>query len=287
MIRSIKHLCLVLHTKEEELLSILSNIDSFYYEKRTPKYKKNNERKMNKDGTPRDRVLNPSINELKAIQKRINKFLQQHIPNRDYIFGAAKKRDNVKNAMAHKGKKFVFQTDMQDFFPFVTHKDVYMMLCSYGFSYDVASKITKLTTYKGHLPQGTPTSSTLANLVFSMKAGDKLQQFAKEKGLTFTTFVDDVTISAPFDFKEHIQPILRLLRNCGFRISHTKTSYKTNHPEITGVKCGNNYLTTTDSFRSKLSDSSRKTEEQVKGLELYKEKIYKANKYRLKDLVKN
>ena len=77
---------------------------------------------------------------------------------------------------------------------------VYNTLVEKGFSPDVASVITKLTTFKGHLPQGAPTSTTLANLVF-LPTGLKLNEIAKQHNLRFTIFVDDVTFSSHNDFK--------------------------------------------------------------------------------------
>lgn len=277
MIHSIDHLCKVLNINKLKLNEILSNIDSFYYEVHIPKFK-NGKIKLNKDGTPRDRIINPSTGELKKIQKLINRFLQHKIVFEQYAFGGIKKRSNITNAKLHKGKKFVFQTDMQDFYPFINSKSVYKTFCNNNFSADISSILTKLTTYKGHLPQGTPTSSAIANLVFSLHAGKQIREFANNNGLTFSTFVDDVTISAPFDFKDKISQILEIIRSNGFKISHSKTSYKTNHPNITGVKCGNNYLTTTDEFDEKLSNLDNKTEKQINGLLMYKENVFNANK---------
>lgn len=270
-------MCCVINTKEDKLRDILSNIDLYYYEQSKPKFNKKGERKLNKDGSPRDRVINPSTHELKAIQCRINKFLTTCITPASYSYGAVKKRDNVKNAKIHKGNKYFFQTDLQDFFPFVTCKKVYTILILHGFSPDVASIITKLSTYKGHLPQGTSTSSTIANLVFSYSVGEQINLFAAKNGLRFTIFVDDVTLSAPFDFKDKTNIVLDMIRSGGFRISHTKTTYRIYTPNLTGVKMGQNTLKITDDFRAKLADSSERTDAQIKGLKLYAEKVRKVN----------
>lgn len=277
MIRTINHLCCVLGIKENVISHVLSNIDSYYYEKKFEKYKKNGLLKLNKEGTPRYRIINPSLNELKLIQDRINKFLSQNILPTVYAHGATKGRDNVKNAKFHLGKKHVFQTDLQDFFPFVTNKATYEMFIRCGFSPDISSILTKLTTYKGHLPQGSSTSATIANLVFS-ETGDKLALYSKENDLHFSTFVDDVTISASFDFKDKIPEILKIIVDGGFKISHQKTTYKTNHPNITGVKVGNNTLDVTDKFKIKLQKTEGKSEAQIKGELNYLKRVRNFNK---------
>src|SRR5690606_10788268 len=105
----------------------------------------------------------------KRIQKNI--LLKIDLPN--YAFGAVKGKDNVDNAKQHQGKKYKFTTDLKDFFPSITNKAVNEMFVSQGFSHKVSGLLTKLTTYKGKIPQGAPTSSTLANLVF-IKTGDIL-----------------------------------------------------------------------------------------------------------------
>ena len=277
MIRTLRHLCCEIGVKEEQLQPILLNIESYYYEKCNPKYKKNGERKMNKDGTPRDRIINPCTKELPIIQRKINRFLAMNISPADYAYGGVKKRDNVKNANYHKGSKYFFQSDLQDFFPFVTNRMVYSTLIHHGFSCDVASIVTKLTTYKGHLPQGASTSSILANLVFAHRIGDKIYDYTNENDLRFTMFVDDVTISASIDFKDKIQVILQMIYDGGFKISHAKTNYGLYSSNITGVKMAQNNIKVTDKFQQKLDNADGKSEAQVKGEKLYEKRICDVN----------
>lgn len=277
MIRTINHLCCALGFKREVLNRILSNIDGYYGEIKQEKYLKNGKLKKNKDGTPRYRIINPSKGELKVLQSRINSLLVTNIAIAPFVFGATRGKDNVLNAKVHRGKKFVFQTDLQDFFPFVSNSAVYAMFIAYKFSPDVAHILTRLTTYKGHLPQGASTSATIANLVFTQRIGEKINCIALRNRWTFTTFVDDVTISSPIDFKEHIPTILNLIMDGGFKISHVKTTYKTDHPNITGVKMGNNYLDVTDKFKEKLSHSEGKSMEQIRGEQNYYNKVKAAN----------
>ena len=165
-------LCLyVLHKSEKRVLDICEHIGDYYSEFLRYKTDKQGNKRRNKPKYLRfgefwSRTINPPKNELKEIQKRINNFLVGNLSIPEYAFGGIKRRDNVKNARYHKGQKFVFQTDLKDFFPFITNKMVNDMFVRIGFSHDVASMLTKLTTYKGHLPQGAPTSTTIANLVF-------------------------------------------------------------------------------------------------------------------------
>ena len=218
------------------------------------------------------RVINPPKDELKEIQKRINKYMVDNIQMPEYAFGGIKSRDNIRNARFHKGQKFVFQTDLKDFFPYITHKKVYEMFVRVGFSHDVSSMLTKLTTYNGHLPQGAPTSTTIANLVF-MPTGQALQSIAKREGLRFTTFVDDVTMSSQTDFKHVVPEIIEIITSSGFKISQGKTTYKSGIADITGVRMLNNSMTVTEKFEVAYDKEVDKTTPRARGLINYKERI--------------
>jgi RNA-directed DNA polymerase len=274
MINTPKHLAFVLKVDLKEIRSILNDIDKHYREKIVVKTDKFGKPKLDSKGKPKQRIINPSVNRLKVIQKRIQKniLLKLHMP--DYAYGAVKGRDNVSNAKKHQGKKYKFTTDLKDFFPSITNKSVYEMFVGEKFSHEVASLLTKLTTYKGKIPQGAPTSSTLANLVFR-KTGDILDNFSKENGLTFTSFVDDMTFSSPNDFKEIVPEILDII-TADFKISHKKTNYSRN-PNITGLHPMNNHLKLPDSFMEKYLERDEKTPEQKAGILRYKEKIEVVN----------
>jgi len=275
MINTLKHLCFVLKIDVSEMNSIISNIDKSYYEKIEPKFNKDNTPRLDKNGIQKKRILHPSINRLKIIQKRIHKDILLKLELPDYAFGGVKGRDNIKNARKHQGKKFIFTTDLKDFFPSIRHQKVFEMFRSFNFSPTVARTLTQLTTYKGKLPQGTPTSPTLANLVF-VKTGKKLQEFAGNYQITFTSFVDDLTFSAPADIKDKIPSIIDTIQVDGFKISHNKTNYKTKNPIVTGLVVKNNNLSLTDTYKIKLQETTNKTPEQIRGLSLYADRVKNA-----------
>ena len=274
-IKTVKHLAYILKLQAEELLQLSNSVDNFYYTKNEPKLDKDNNPKF-KNGVQLFRTLNPSIDKLKIVQSKIQKNIISKIELPDYAYGAVKGRDNVKNALRHRGKKYNFTTDLSNYFPTITNKQVYEMFTSNGFSPTVSRILTKLTTYNGKVPQGAPTSPTISNLVF-VKTGIKLIYLAEQNNLTFTTFIDDLTFSSKKDFKELIPEILEIVIADDFIISHQKTFYKTYRPSVTGVIVTNNYLYLTEKFKNKLSNLEGKTEEQILGLKNYADKIKKAN----------
>lgn len=274
-IKTIKHLAFILKLNTEELLHLSTNVDNYYYTKKELKLDKFKNPKL-KNGEPVFRTLNPSKNILKIVQSRIHNNIISKIELPDYAFGAVRGRDNVKNASKHKGKKYNFTTDLSNYFPSIFNKQVFEMFVYYDFSPTVARILTKLTTYKGRLPQGAPTSPTISNLVF-VKTGLKLQSIAEKYNLIFTSFIDDLTFSSKVDFKENIPEIIETIQNDGFIISHQKTFYKTYRPTVTGIVVTNNYLFLTESFKEKLNDLENKTPEQRFGLKNYAKKVKNAN----------
>lgn len=254
MIESKKHLLSLLKLDKAELENLLSRLDDYYYESKKPKRDKKGSVRTDSDGNILYRVLYPSTGKLKLIQARIkDRILDKHeLPI--FVQGGVKGRDNVTNALFHKGNKFFFLTDIKKFFPSIRHSQIYEMLVSNNFSPAIAGILTKLTTHKGRLPQGTPTSTALANLTFCI-VDARLSEFCNEHGLTFTRFVDDITISSKHPFKHLSAPIAKIITGHGYSISRKKTVYKVGPTNVTGISVHNNFLTTTTEFQNSLNDN--------------------------------
>ena len=284
LIQRIDILCnVILRTPEDYVLHMVEHISEYYGEFKRYKYdKQGNKRKNDPEyvtvngGEYWSRTINPPKDELKAIQKRINAYLVENIKLPSYAFGGIKGKDNILNARMHKGQKYIFQTDLKDFFPYITHKMVYAMFVRNGFSPDVASLLTKLSTYKGHLPQGAPTSTTIANLVF-VPAGLEILAIAEREGLRFTTFVDDVTISAQRDFKSVVPEIIDIIEFHDFKINKVKTTYKSSITDVTGVEMRNNSLGPTNKLKKRIEAEDDKITPHVKGMLNYSKRIKKVS----------
>lgn len=270
----------ILHITQKELDHLLDNIDRFYYLISNPKLDKKGIQLIDKNGKPRTRDLYPSLRLMKAVQKRIHVQLLKTIKLPDYAFGGVAKRDNILNAKMHQGNKFFFNTDLRNFYPGITHQQVFEMFVKRSFSPTVSSILTKLTTYKGMLPQGTPTSPYLANLVF-VSAGLELEILAIKNGLTLTTFVDDITISSKTDFKLLINDILAIITSNGFKISHNKTFYQTKQPKVTNVIVNNNNIKLSAAYKKKIDGFEDKETPQAKGTINYYKRVHKISKMKV------
>jgi RNA-directed DNA polymerase len=279
----IPKLCRILNVNSVDLQQLVLNIDKYYYEKSTPKLDKNGQQLTDAHGRPRTRVLRPSTGLLKAVQTKIYKKILRLIKLPDYAFGGVSKRDNVLNAKMHQGNKFFFNTDLRNFYPSISHRAVYAMFASRGFAPEVANILTKLVSFKGELPQGTPTSPYLANLIF-VKVGKLLQDYATEHNLTFTTFVDDITLSSKYDFKDRTDEILDIITSNGFTISHNKTFYQTRMPKVTNVIVKNNGLALSPSYKARIDSIEDKDSPQAKGTINYYNRVSKVSKMRKRSI---
>lgn len=230
----LKKLCSLVGFKPDFVQQIIDNIDSYYQEwveKKTDK--KTGEFKRYKDGTIKERIIRPSLRELKLIQTRIKNKVLAPIELPASVHGGVKRRSNISNAKPHQGNKYQFTTDLQNFFPSISSRRIYETLISLGFSAHYSRWITKLTTWKYELPQGTPTSTHLANLVF-LKTDFELIELCNRNGLTYTRYVDDLTFSSQQDFREVLNDILEIVKSNGFQLSYRKTKYK-GKQNITGI----------------------------------------------------
>ena len=215
------------------------------------------------------------------MQTRLYKFMLRKAKIPNYVYGGIKGKNNVLNARYHQGNKFVFTTDLKSFFPSISYKQVFNMFLREGCTPTIARILTKITTINYQVPQGIPTSTLIANLVFK-PTGEKIALLAKKNHIKFTTFVDDITLSCKVDFKALIPSFLSIIQKDGFTINHKKTHYKTKNPVITGVICQNNRLLPPLGYKKKMAILKKKceTEEnfigpQIQGLSNYLESISK------------
>ena len=128
------------------------------------------------------------------------------------------------NAFPHIGSNVLLSLDIDNFFPSIPASKVYGVFYSLGYSKRISSALTSLCTYKGFLPQGSPSSPKLANLVCS-KLDSRIQGYAGKKGITFTRYADDITLSCQSIHKiEKTKLFIQtIVREEGFKINKKKT----------------------------------------------------------------
>lgn len=153
-------------------------------------------------------------------------------------------RNIYTNAMRHIGKnrKWLLHFDLKDFFPNIRTTRIFEVYSSAPFHFPepVAQLLTQLTTHEDKLPQGVSTSPILANFV-CLRADHNLEALARDKGWTYTRFIDDMTFSGKKRFKEkQVEAVRQLLEAEGFIVNLHKVDISRikDEPEVTGLILG-------------------------------------------------
>lgn len=145
--------------------------------------------------------------------------------------------NNYLNAQAHTGQHAYVTTDISSFFTnsrvFYVRKFFKDKLKISGEALDL---LVQMCTYKGHIPTGAPTSSILAFLSHK-DLFDEIAQHMEERDITFTLYVDDITLSAKHGISgKEIKFIKSVLKRHKLEIKPEKTKfYSFKKAMITGV----------------------------------------------------
>ena len=133
---------------------------------------------------------------IKTFQQNLNAKVFNAVAFPSYINGGVPKRSYRDDCLPHLQPRIVVNLDMSTFFESISTDEV-REVWQYGlnFSPRVAELLTKLTTHNGHLPRGAPSSGHLANLVFWDLEPLLVTRLA-HRGVTYTRYVDDVSLSA-------------------------------------------------------------------------------------------
>lgn len=210
------------------------------------------------------RIIESCNPNLKDVHKRIFKFLKKlELPN--YLISSKKGYSYYKNYEPHKDNNYFCMLDIEKFFPKCSSFYVYQLfLKKFNMSKDVAYLITEICTIdknkvflnnkvlkwyttveskinfeipNRHIPTGSPISQILAFLSFE-DMFEEINQYCLKNTLTFTVFVDDITLSSKTKIsKKHIYEIKKILRNYNHNNNINKNRFriKNDNKRITGV----------------------------------------------------
>ena len=263
--------------RERDLLALCEPeaVNSYYKPRREPKFKSDGSVASKADGTIIYRDLAPCYGLLKLIQKRINARVLSQVEMPEYIQGSVRGRSNISNARFHSRNTFKLKTDLRNFFPSISYEMVYRALCGCGFYPDVSRVITRLVTFHGCVPQGAPTSSIIANIVF-LPVDRILVEFCKSHSIDYTRYVDDIVASSNQDFKDLCSSILSTIVNAGFTVNHPKTGYN-RKPDVTGVHLDKHGMGITSRLKEKIAIRENDPTLDPTPLYDYRDRVRRAN----------
>jgi len=166
--------------------------------------------------------------DLRTFQLRLHqRLLQAKIHPAPCSHGGVKKRHVVSNAKMHLGQRFGFKTDIANFFPSISSARVCrVFLRTLRCSPEVSRLLTTLCTHEFHLALGLITSPILAEAALQT-LDHRLAKLCVLNGMTYSRFVDDITISGSFDLEGSWVPdqVNQVLRSLGYREKTDKREF--------------------------------------------------------------
>ena len=142
------------------------------------------------------------------------------------------------NAFYHSKTLYGLSLDIKDFFPSINSNKIYTLFSNIGYNKLAATILTNLCTLDGKLPQGSPCSPALSNLV-CISLDKRLIGFCEKRGIRFTRYADDMYFSC--DDKvlliKHFPIFEKIINSEGFILNDKKTYFHTptNRKMITGI----------------------------------------------------
>ncbi|MEV0660074.1 reverse transcriptase family protein [Actinomadura luteofluorescens] len=195
---------------------------------------------------------------MRAVQRWILRNILSQVSCHPASFAYERHKSIAQCARRHVGASWLIKLDLHDFFSSIDERQVFAVFSGLGYGRLVSFEMSRLCTrqgigapYKlsrtefissdrypaiwkyrtsrglGYLPQGSPTSGALANLV--MRDIDvKISEATAGTGIVYTRYADDIAFSTsgPFSRQEASDLILmtdKLLRHSGFMRHENKT----------------------------------------------------------------
>lgn len=143
------------------------------------------------------------------------------IPNQ-FSHGFIKGKNIQTNASCHLGKKLLLSVDIKNYFESISKDVIAKSIEKLGFKQHVAEWISSITTINNSLPQGFPTSPTLANIV-TQELDYELSQLCGDK-ITYSRYADDLYFSTNSD-EIQLAEITSIIESYGFKLNDKKTKF--------------------------------------------------------------
>lgn len=208
------------------------------------------------------RIIDAPADDLKGLQSRLSDLLQDCISDINegkkisgsIAHGFRRKRSIITNARCHRAKRFVFNVDLENFFGMINFGRVRgFFISNNNFKLDpnVATVIAQIACYNNGLPQGSPCSPVISNLIAHI-LDIKLAALAEKHGCDYSRYADDLTFSTnkrmfpraiaraaaatPHDWKAGAE-LKKIIKDAGFSINKKKTrmQYEQSRQDVTGL----------------------------------------------------
>lgn len=185
--------------------------------------------------------------DLRLAQRRLHRRLFSPAINpTQYSHGGVRERSIKTNAGQHIGNRFLYLTDIANFYPSIRSERISEFFKDSG-CYGVVSRLlTSLTTLDYHLALGLITSPVLAEAIIQ-PVDHRIATACLRLGLVYSRYVDDICISSKHDLRSSgiDETVKTILRQSGFKIRAAKDWFLRVDEgcAVTGVRIHNGHLT--------------------------------------------
>lgn len=229
----------------KDLIHLASDAPRLYHE---IEIKKNN----------KSRIIEIPASNLKKKQKALLIKVLYHLKTHPRLYGGP--GSSIKKAVAgHVQKPIIITMDIKDFFPSVKSPSIREMLRRHKGRKEVVEILTRLITYKDHLPHGAPTSPCFGRLILDPLAInlEKMLRGIHPNAL-FSIYVDDIIISGPLGIKRAIPTIYKMINRFEFDVNIEKTKVMEHNEEQVSLNIRlNNRIEPTKKYLKEVEELSR------------------------------
>lgn len=166
------------------------------------------------------------------------------------------------NACIHTKKRYVLNIDLKDFFPSINFGRVrgfFIKNRHFKLNENISTIIAQIACYENSLPQGSPCSPIIANLI-THSLDMQLIALAKKYHLFYTRYADDLTFSSnvktfPSDFINEAgelgDKLIKTIEAFGFKVNPKKIriSHCSSRQEVTGLVVNEHINTKREYYR--------------------------------------
>jgi RNA-directed DNA polymerase len=221
------------------------------------------------------RVINAPDPRLKTLQRHLANLLNdcqreigkgKAVKRRPLAHGFVDGYSIATNASEHTGHRFVLNLDLENFFPsfnFGRVRGFFMKNRDYALHEKVATILAQIAIHNNELPQGSPCSPVISNLITHV-LDVRLAQLAKVSRCRYSRYADDLTFSTnqknvPSELAIQLglsdwapsEALTKVIRTAGFTINASKTRMQTtsNRQVVTGLTVNRKVNVNADYYR--------------------------------------
>jgi Reverse transcriptase (RNA-dependent DNA polymerase) len=217
---SLRHLEVLLRLGRKELRELATHAGRFYAPfPKTPKARPFPKKSIE---SAKVRLIDNPIEPLKSVQDKIHLRLLKELVLPEHLLGGMPGKTIKHNIFLHAGSRVLVTIDIKSFFPSISARKIFQVWRDFlNCSREIANTLTKLTTRNGHLPQGAPTSTLLANLVLA-SLDQPIRAGCAGKAVIYSSWVDDLAFSGNDDARQIMTLVISTLNRSGFSVKHKK-----------------------------------------------------------------